>query len=400
MTNLLYLCDALLKVSIGNNELNKILLITLIIFIILIVLPISSEVIYLTNGNVIDGKILEDTGDKVSIMTASGKLTIQKNLILKIEGSSGESNLKLEAQTLTAQRNLPMAIAKYDEYLQVKPDDTQARATRDELVNKLLDELCLNANNLLKANRFEEAIVEYEKVLSQQSSEQIKKLINQKVGIAYANLAQKKFDMVLFNEAKDLAQKALTYDDKNIPAKKLLSDLYLQENNPQAAKPFLEDVVKESPDETLKVKLAETYLESGEDEKAFPLLISVKDSIQVDSMLVREMLKQIYYNRYSKLTEEGKFQEALEAYTNYFNTAMKNSDIYEEYANVYQKAGQSEKYYEIKKKALEVKAKEERDLEERKQRIIISSLSSSSSSSSSSSGSGKKLTILFFTANW
>jgi len=294
-----------------------------------------------------------------------------------------------------------MAITKYDEYLQLKPDDTQARQTRDELVNKLLGELCLNANNLLKADKFEEAIAEYEKVLSQQSSEQVKKLINQKVGDAYTKLAQKKFDMVSFNEAKNLAQKALTYDDKNIPAKILLSDLYLQENNPQAAKPFLEDVVKESPDETLKVKLAETYLENGEDEKAFPLLISVKDSIQVDSMLVKEMLKQIYYNRYSKLTEEGKFQEALEAYTNYFNIVMKNSDIYEEYANVFQKAGQSDKYYELKKKALEVKAKEERDLEERKQRIIISSLSSSSSSSSSvSSGSGKKLTILFFTANW
>lgn len=400
MTNLLYLCDALIKVSIGDNELNKTLLITLILFIVLIILPISADVIYLTNGNVIDGKIVEDTGDKVSVMTMSGKLTLQKNLILKIEGSSGESNLKLEAQTLTAQRNLPMAITKYDEYLQLKPDDTQARQTRDELVNKLLDELCLNANNLLKADKFEEAIIEYEKVLSQQSSEQIKKLINQKVGDAYTKLAQKKFDMVSFNEAKNLAQKALTYDDKNIPAKILLSDLYLQENNPQAAKPFLEDVVKESPDETLKVKLAETYLENGEDEKAFPLLISVKDSIQVDSMLVKEMLKQIYYNRCSKLTEEGKFQEALEAYTNYFNIVMKNSDIYEEYANVFQKAGQSDKYYELKKKALEVKAKEERDLEERKQRIIISSLSSSSSSSSSSSGSGKKLTILFFTANW
>jgi hypothetical protein len=74
---------------------------------------------------------------------------------------------------------------------------------------------------------------------------------------------------------------------------------------------------------------------------------------------------------------------------------------YEEYANVFQKAGQSDKFYEYKKLAIDAKAKEEKDLEERKQRIIITSLSSSSSSSASvSGGSGKKLTLLFFTANW
>jgi len=363
---------------------------------------LSAEVITLTNGNVINGKILEDTGDKVTIMTMSGKLTLQKNLILKIERGADESNLKLEAETLASQRNLPLAIAKYDEYLQSKPDDTQARQSRDNLVNKLLDEICSNANNLLKTERLEEAITEYGKVLSQQSSEQIKKLIYQKIGIAYASLAQKKFDTVSFNEAKDLAQKALDYDNKNLSAKKLLSDLYLQENNPQLAKPFLEDIVKESPDENLKVKLAECYLENNEDEKAYPLLISVKDSINVDSMLVKEMLKQVYYNQYSRLTEQGKYPEALEAYTNYFKIVMKNSDIYEEYANVFQKAGQSDKYYEYKKLALEAKAKEEKDLEERKQRIIVTSLSSSSSSSSASvsGGSGRKLTLLFFTANW
>jgi len=68
--------------------LDKTAIIKLIFVIFLIISPLYAEIIYLTNGNVIDGKIVEDTGDKVSVMTMSGKLTLQKNLILKIEGSS------------------------------------------------------------------------------------------------------------------------------------------------------------------------------------------------------------------------------------------------------------------------------------------------------------------------
>jgi len=358
------------------------LIFTLIILIFLVTFSVSTEVIYLNNGNTINGKILEDTDAKITIMTDAGKLTLPKNIVAKVESSSDSLNLKLEAETCIAQKDIPTAIAKYDEYLKQNSNDETAKQKRSELVNNLITNLCVNAENLLSSNEFEKAITEYENVLASQQAPITKELINQRLSIAYSKLAHQQFDTVKFNAAKDSCQKAINYDNTNIDSKKLLAKIYLKENNSQLALPLLEEVVQMAPEDELKLDLAECYLDCEDDEKAYPLLENLKDSINVDNKLVREMLKDIHYNRYLSLSEENKHNEALEEYLKYFDYSLKNSEIYEECANVYKNAGMSDKYIELIKMAEDAKLKETRIAQDPKQKIIIRSSSAEKTDSS------------------
>lgn len=355
-----------------------------IILVLLVTNPILSEVIYLNNGNVVNGKILEDTETKITVMTDAGKLTLPKNIVSKIEKSIDSSNLKLDAEICVAQKDIPTAITKYDEYIKQAPEDVVAKQRRSELVTNLFANLCIKAENLFNSNEFEKAIAEYENVLVSQSSPIIKELINQKLSIAHTKLAHKQFDIIKLNEAKDSCQKAISYDNNNIDAKKLLIKIHLDENNSQLALPLLVELISIAPDDELKLALAECYYESEEDEKACPLLESIKGSSKIDNTVVKDMLKEIYYNRYSSYSEKGKHKEALDEYLKYFDYSLKDSELYEECANAYKNAGMMDKSDELMKLAAEAKLKET-NTRDSKQKIIIHSTSDDKADSNYSS---------------
>lgn len=120
---------------------------------------IAADIIYLNNGNEIQGEIIKENRRELVVRFPAGIMQIRRDDVLRIESESKLTYLLSEAGKHLRREDYDGAIELYDEAIELDPESTRAKES-------LLNARATKASQLQNEGRLEEARLSYLEVLT------------------------------------------------------------------------------------------------------------------------------------------------------------------------------------------------------------------------------------------
>lgn len=183
-------------------------------------LPALAEVITRKDGRKIEGQIVREDKDTVTIQTVYGTFRVSRDQIASISGRRAISQNEREGQEALAAGDLDRALAKFRESLKEAKTAEERKAIEDLIadVNKRIQEReekrfaaqLATADRLIQDKRFEDAMVELDNLLKLNAENNATaKMIQQRKGQLRMAEAAYYVEYLLYTEAADAYRKAM-----------------------------------------------------------------------------------------------------------------------------------------------------------------------------------------------